>query len=119
MEEQIQVLVELTIADGKIEEFKSQMPAIIARVKKNEPDMIGYQWYLSDDQTKCYVIEWLKNSQAWLIHLSNVEQIVPALFAIAPITRLEVFGDISKDVEDALKPFGALIYKHLSGFIRQ
>jgi quinol monooxygenase YgiN len=119
MEKQIQVLVELTISEGKVDEFKTQMPAIIERVKKNEPDMIGYQWYLSDDQTKCYVIEWLKNSQAWLIHLSNVEQIVPALFAIAPITRLEVFGDISKDVEDAFRPFGAVIYKHLSGFIRQ
>ena len=118
MEQQIQVLVELTIADGKIEEFKSQMPAIIERVKTNEPDMTGYQWYLSDDQTKCYVIEWLKNSQAWLIHLSNVEQIVPALFAIAPITRLEVFGDISKDVEEKLKPFGAVIHKRLAGFFK-
>ena len=118
MEQQIQILVELTIADGKIEEFKSQMPAIIERVKTNEPDMLGYQWYLSDDETKCYVIEWLKNSQAWLTHLSTAGPMLPPLFAIAPITRVEVFGDISKDVEDALKPFRAVIHKQLSGFIR-
>ena len=118
MEQQIQVLIELTIADGKIEEFKSQMPAIIERVKTNEPDMTGYQWYLSDDQTKCYVIEWLKSSQAWLTHLSNVGTISPPLFAIAPITRFEIYGDIPKDVEDIVKPMGAVVYKHLAGFIK-
>ncbi|CAN5404567.1 hypothetical protein BH23BAC1_BH23BAC1_29460 [soil metagenome] len=118
MEKHIQVLVELTIAEGKIDEVKSQMPSIIERVKSNEPDMIGYQWYLNEDESKCHVIEWLKNPQAWLTHLSNVEHSVPALFAIAPITRLEFFGDIPKEVEDAAKPFGAIINKYLSGFIR-
>ena len=118
MEQQIQVLVELTIADGKVEEFKFQLPAIIDRVKTNEPDMIGYQWYLSDDKKKCYVIEWLKNPRAWLTHLSNAEPMLPPLFAIAPITRFEIYGDIPKDVEDVAKPFGAVVYKHLAGFIK-
>ena len=118
MEQQIQVLIELTIADGKIEEFKSQMPAIIERVKTNEPDMTGYQWYLSDDQTKCYVIEWLKSPHAWLTHLSNAEPMLPPLFAIAPITRFEIYGYIPKDVEDIVKPMGAVVYKHLAGFIK-
>ena len=119
MEKQIQVRVELTIADDKIEELMSQMPSIIERVERNEPDIIGYQWYLSENDTKCYIIEWFKNPQAWLTHLSNVEPTLPALFAIAPITLFEAFGDIPKEVEDIVKPLGAVIYKRLSGFIRQ
>ena len=119
MDKQIQVKVELTVADGKVEELKLQMPAIIDRVRKNEPDIIGYQWYLSEDGTKCYIIEWFKNPQAWLTHLSNVEPTLPALFAIAPITRFEAFGDIPNEIADIVKPLGAIIYKRFSGFIKQ
>lgn len=118
MEKQIQVQVELTIADGKVEELQSQMPAIIEKVKANEPDIAGYQWYLSGDQTKCYIMEWFNNPQAWLTHLSNVGPALPALFAIAPITRFEAFGDIPEEIETAVKPLGAVIHRYLSGFIR-
>jgi hypothetical protein len=60
------------------------MPSIIERVKANEPDVTGYQWYLHEGENKCYIIEWFKNPQAWLTPLSNVESALPALFSIAP-----------------------------------
>jgi quinol monooxygenase YgiN len=124
VEKQIQVLVELTFAEGKVDEFKTQMPPIIEKVMANEPDMIGYQWYLNQDQNKCYIIEWLKNSEAWLTHVSNVEQMLPALFAIAPITRCEFFGNISEAVVEAQVLISArfnlviINNKYLAGFIR-
>ena len=124
METQLQVLVELTIAEGKVEEFKTQMPPIIEKVMANEPDMLGYQWYLNQDQKKCYIIEWLKNSEAWLTHVSNVESMLPPLFAIAPITRCEFFGNVSEAVEEAIVTISArfnldiINHKYLAGFIR-
>jgi len=118
MEKQIQVQVELTITPGKVEELRSQMLTIIENVKANEPDITGYQWYLNEDQSKCYIMEWFNNPQAWLTHLSNAQPVLPALFAIAPITRFEAFGDIPEEVAAAVKPLGAVIHKYLSGFIR-
>jgi quinol monooxygenase YgiN len=118
MEKQIQVRVELTVINGKADELKAQIPAIIELVKANELDIIAYQWYLSDDQTKCFILERFTNPQAWLIHLTNVEPALPALFAVAPLTRFEAFGDIPREVEDAVKPLGAVIYRNMGGFIR-
>ena len=39
----ISYIVEWTINDGKVEEFKSQTAGFIAAVKENEPDTPGYQ----------------------------------------------------------------------------
>jgi len=119
MKQPIQVQVELTIAEGKVSELRAQMLTIIENVKANEPDITGYQWYLSDDQTKCYIMEWFNHPQAWLTHLANAQPALPALFAIAPITRFEAFGDIPEEVEAVVKPLGAVIHRYMSGFIRQ
>lgn len=125
MEKPIQVLVELTIEKGKAGDFKTQMPPIIQKVMENEPDMLGYQWYLNQDQSKCYIIEWVKDSDAWLAHASNVGSMLPALFAIAPITRCEFFGNISPTAEEVIKSALAsfnveyLNYKYLNGFARR
>lgn len=125
METPIQVLVELTIEEGKAGDFKMQMPAIIEKVMTNEPGMLGYQWYLNQDQSKCYVIEWVKDSEAWLAHASNVGSMLPALFIIAPITRCEFFGSISATAEEVIKSALASFnveyvkYNYLAGFARQ
>ena len=125
MERPIQVLVELTIEEGKAEDFKIQMPPIIEKVMADEPGMLGYQWYLNKDQNKCYVIEWVKDSEAWLAHASNVGSMLPALFAIAPITRCEFFGDITANVEEVIKSALASFnveyvnYGYLAGFTRK
>jgi hypothetical protein len=43
---------------------------------------------------------------------------LPELLAIAPITCLEVFGNLTKEAEDAVKSIGAKIFKYHEGFIR-
>jgi hypothetical protein len=53
-----------------------------------------------------------------LAHLANVGPLLPELLAIAPITRLEVFGNLTKEAEDAVKSIGAKIFKYHEGFIR-
>jgi quinol monooxygenase YgiN len=118
MTKQIQYTGELTIADGKIDEFKRIMRSIIHAVQKNEPDMQAYQVYLNSEENKCYIVEWFKNSEAVLTHLANVGPMAQELFAIAPITRLEVFGNLTKEAEDALKSIGAAFFKYFAGFIR-
>ncbi len=94
------------------------MRSIIQAVQKNEPDMQAYQVYLNNEENKCYIVEWFKNSEAVLSHLENVGPMAQELFAIAPITRLEVFGNLTKEAEDALKSIGATIFKYFAGFIR-
>lgn len=101
-----------------MEEFKRIMHSIIDAVEKNEPDISAYQVYLDAEENKAFIVEWFKNPEAILTHLANVGPMFPELLAIAPILRLEVFGDLTVEAEDALKSMGAKIFKYQEGFIR-
>jgi quinol monooxygenase YgiN len=118
MTNQVQYTSAFTIVEGKIEEFKRIMHSIVDAVEKNEHDMNAYQVYLNAEENKAFIVEWFKNSEAILIHLANVGPMFPELLAIAPIVRLEVFGNLTNEAEGALKSIGAQIFKYHEGFIR-
>lgn len=46
-QDQIHFRAEFTIEDGKIEEYKELVQDMSRLVKANEPDTIGYQFYLN------------------------------------------------------------------------
>lgn len=125
MEKQIQVTVELSIVAGKTSEVKQQIPALVQMVKMTESECISYEWFLNEKKNKCYILEGFSNSEALLAHLINVGPSLPALFANAPITRWEIFGDLSDEVREAILPIGAannivpFISKSVAGFNRQ
>ena len=118
MTKQVQYTSEFKIIEGKIEEFKRIVHSIVEAVEKNEQDMNAYQVYLNAEESKAFIVERFKNSEAVLIHLANVRPVFPELLAIAPIVRLEVFGNLTKEAEEALRSIGANIYECHKGFVR-
>lgn len=118
MTKQVQYTTEFSIIEGKVEEFKRIMHSIIGAVEKNEPDVSGYQLYLNAGENRAFIAEWFKNSEAILVHLANVGPKFPELLAVAPVVRLEVFGNLTKEAEEALKSIGAQIFNYQEGFIR-
>jgi quinol monooxygenase YgiN len=130
MTNQIQYTGEATIAEGKTEEFKSIIPALIEAVQKNEPGINAFQVYLNADETKAYLIGWFKNSEAVLAHFATSEAGLAHFVtgesalarsesqAIITFTRLEVFGNLTKEAEAAVLSIGATIFKYQDGFIR-
>ena len=118
MTNQVQYTVELTIVQGKMEEFRRIIQSFLEAIQNQEPDTNAFQIYLNEDESKAYLIEWFQNSEAVLDHFANVGSIIPELLAIAPITRLEVFGNLSKEAEEAVKALGATIFHYHAGFIR-
>ncbi len=118
MTKQVQYTSEFTIVEGKIDEFKRIMHSIIESVKRDEQDMNAYQVYLNAEENKAFIVEWLNNSEAVLTHLANVGPVFPELLAVAPVVRLEVFGNLTKEAEEALKSIGAQVFNYHEGFIR-
>lgn len=70
------------------------------------------------EEDKAFIVEWFKDPEAILVHLANVGPLFPELLAIAPVVRLEVFGDLTIAAEEALRSIGAKIFKYHDGFIR-
>ncbi|AFU57766.1 putative antibiotic biosynthesis monooxygenase [Candidatus Nitrososphaera gargensis Ga9.2] len=83
-QDQIHFRAEFTIEDGKIEEYKELVQDMSRLVKANEPDTIGYQFYLNRDETKCIVHETYANSEAVLAHNTGIasQTILPKIFSV-------------------------------------
>jgi quinol monooxygenase YgiN len=98
---QIRKVVEISINQGKLAKFKEVSSQFIERVKTSEPDTLAYEWYFNEDQSKCYVIEQYRDSDALLIHMANIRHLYEPIFEVSEITRIEVFGDPSPEVREA------------------
>lgn len=111
-------VVELTINDGGLDTFKELAAGYAASVQENEPTTTTYQWYLAEDNSKCLLHESFTDSEALLQHLANVGPTLPDLLAVAPITRVEVFGTPSDAAREALDGLGSTYFPHFAGFQR-
>ena len=111
-------LFEFTINDGGLDTFKELAAGYAASVEANEPNTTTYQWYLAADGSKCLLHEEFTDSGALMQHLANVGPSLPDLLAVAPVTRVEVFGIPSDEAREALDGFGATYLQHLAGFSR-
>jgi len=118
--DQIDVRAEFNIEKGKIEEFKKLIQDMSRMVKNNEPDTINYQFYLNGSETKCMVHETYTNSESVLDHITGVasKTILPKIFNIAKLNRLDVYGNPSEELQKALTNFDSQTFNLFTGFSR-
>jgi quinol monooxygenase YgiN len=117
---QINVRAEFNIERGKIEEFKKLIQDMSRMVENNEPDTINYQFYINRSETKCIVHETYTNSESVLAHVTGVasKTILPKIFNIAKLNRLDVYGNPSEDLQKILTGFNSQIFNLSAGFSR-
>jgi hypothetical protein len=96
MTQDIRKVVELTINEGRLDEFKQ----------------------VANECNKCYILEWYKDSQALLAHLDNIRDLYEPLFKVSHITRIEVFGNPSLKVRQAHLP-GTKFFDYWAGIRRE
>ena len=80
---QIHIRAEITIEEGKAEEFKKLVQDMSRTVEANEPDTIEYRFYINGSETKCIVHEIYRNSEA-------------ASFSNWKRSRMELLASISR-----------------------
>jgi quinol monooxygenase YgiN len=117
---QIEFRAEFIIEEGKIEEYKKLVHEMSRMVEANEPDTMNYQFYLNRDETKCMVHETYTNSEAVLAHNNGVasQTILPKIFSVARISRFDVYGDPSEELQKMLASFNPQTYNLFVGFSR-
>jgi hypothetical protein len=115
---EIRFRLELTIESSKIAECKKLVQDMVKVVEANEPDAINYEYYLNNAETSCVIIE--AQSEAALAHLKGVasQTILSKIFNISRITRFDVYGDPSKELQKVLTTFGVQLYRLFAGFNR-
>ena len=93
---------------------------MVRLVEANEPDTINYEFYLNKAETGCVVYETFANSEAALAHRKGVaiQTILPKILNISKVTRFDVYGEPSKELQEVLTSLGAQPYNLLAGFSR-
>lgn len=106
--EEIQVsAVFPSIAPGDLAKFE-QVAAEALELTIPEPGTLPYDWFFSEDETKCVVREIYAGSDAMLAHLGNAAELLGRLIELGGGLEPEGFGSPSA----ALAPFNPTSYAH-------
>lgn len=116
----INYVVEFTVKDGRLDDFKQMAGWFIEQCEAEEPGTKTYQWYLSDDQTMAYLHESFDDSAGLVAHAGGprVQGRIGDLLDTADITRFEAYGNPDATAQSVLDEFGATVFRHHSGFAR-
>jgi quinol monooxygenase YgiN len=117
-DESLRLIVRQGISPGKLEVFKELARQMTAGSEAAEPGTLGYEWFIGEDETDCYLNEFYSSSEAFLSHLQNVMPKIQALLEISPLLDAIVFGDPSPEAREALAALGARVYTPCVGFCR-
>jgi len=107
----VRFTVDIKINDGKLNEFENTVRTMVDG-SRQEPGTLGYDFFLSDDRTRCRLLEVYTDADAVLAHLTGpvVQQLVPKLLETSSLVAFEAYGDPGAKAAQMLRGFGAEIF---------
>ena len=113
--EHIQITATLpSIAPADLAEFK-RVAGQALEITKAEAGTLQYDWFFSDDETKCVVRETYENSDAVLAHIANVGDLIGQLAQLGGGLEIEGFGTMSPQLAEAAAAFQPTVYSFFQG----
>ena len=109
---------QLSIKEGKLDDFKAIVSTMVEITNLNEPNTLVYEYHINEDGTECHLLETFKDSDAFMVHLGNVGHLFDTLFESATMTRAKICGSPSTELQQALDPLGVEYFAHLNGIER-
>jgi quinol monooxygenase YgiN len=114
----IRLIVRQGIVPGKLDEFKKMAEELTCGVEEGEPTTLGYEWFIDESGTSCYLNEYYGSSEDFLLHFSNLGPKLESMLAISPLQEMIVLGDPSARIKEMLGGLGAKFYSPAVGFCR-
>ena len=99
--DQLHWILELRIDTTQITDFKVLMVEMVAAAKLESGTLV-YEWYFSEDNSRCIINERYRDSNALLAHMRASGRFSERFLAAAKITRLRILGDPDAAVRAAL-----------------
>ena len=109
---------QLSIKEGKLEEFKAFVNTMIEVTDVNEPHTLGYEWYINEDGNECHLLETFMDSKAFMTHLGNVGHMFDTLFQFAAMTRAKFYGSPTDELQNSLDLLSVEYFGHFNGVTR-
>jgi quinol monooxygenase YgiN len=118
MESHVSWVIELAVKDGRGDAFKELMEEMVSGTSE-EPETLGYEWYISADGGTVHIFEKYADSDAMVTHVSGfLEKWAARFLECVDVTRFVVYGDPSPGARELLDGFGAVYLGPWGGFSR-
>jgi len=110
--EQLQVSATFpSISPDAAEQFEQLAAEALATIR-GEPGTLQHDWFISDDGGRCVVRETYASSDAFLAHLTGAGPLLGRLVELGGGLELELFGEPSATLRDAVAAFQPRIYSY-------
>ena len=110
--------VELEVKPGELDNFRALTREMVESTK-NEPGVLVYERFVSDDGKVVYVYERYESSAAAVAHLQAFGKMYGERFVkMVERKRFTVFGTPSEELKSILDKLGATYLGPLAGFSR-
>ena len=110
----LQITSRWRIHDGKIDEFKKEAERCLSITKEKDKDTLVFNWFFNEDQTECVVIETYPDSNALLVHISNLGELFGKLLQVADFDA-EIYGSPSEELLNATLGLNKKVYSFYQG----
>jgi quinol monooxygenase YgiN len=102
--DKLEISARMTVREGQLEGFKRQAAEMIRVVREKDTKTLRYEWFLSDDKTKCEVREAYESSEGFIEHAMHIGEVRDALFAyFADDHAVTIYGEPSPQLLAAVK----------------
>ncbi len=102
------------IPPENLEKFKELVSQAVAIARADE-GTLSYDYFLSDDATKCVSPHSHVNSDAVLAHIGRVGELLGPMVELGGGVEVVVLGNPSAELLEATAAFGPTVYGHLDG----
>jgi quinol monooxygenase YgiN len=117
-EDQVSWVLQCEVKEGQLDAFKELMEEMVAGTSE-EPGAVGYEWFISDDDSSVHLYERYADSTAAIGHLSGFrEKWAGRFMGCVNVTRFTVYGNPSDTAREVMAPLGAKVLARWGGFSR-
>jgi quinol monooxygenase YgiN len=110
---------EITLNAGAVDAFTALAKEMVDANAAGEPDTLGYEVFVTADGTRVHFCERFADSAAVMAHVARFgENFAARVLELATVTRFEIYGDPSAEVQATLADFNPTYLSHLVGFTR-
>jgi quinol monooxygenase YgiN len=110
---------EITLKPGAVDQFTALAKEMVDANVAGEPDTLNYQVFSTADGTRVHFYERFVDSVAVMAHVARFGQNFAARVGeLATVTRFEIYGDPSTEVQATLADFNPTCLAHVAGFTR-
>ncbi len=119
MNENVYWMLDLSVKEGALENFRRLMEEMVESTRANEPGTLNYEWSISDDGKHCHIYERYADSMATLAHLETFgNRYAERFMQSVDISRFMVYGNPSEEVRKAMSGLGTVFMSPFGGFAR-